>query len=139
MLFTSTVFLYGFLPAVLLCYLLIGRTSKKTWPIINFLILSSFIFYGFRDPTNVLLLAISVTANFGFAKLIRSRNLPNAMLTLGIGFNLCLLFYFKYVNFFMETIATAASFPFISLTSSILNPRSFVCPTRLLIFLSVIF
>ena len=115
MLFTSTAFLYGFLPIVFICYLLIGKFSVKTWPIINFLILASFVFYGYREPTNVLLLIISVTVNFGAAKLIRQRTLPNATLALGIGFNLGLLFYFKYVNFFLETISTAASTPFMAL------------------------
>ena len=109
MLFTSTAFLYGFLPIVFLGYLLIGRASKIAWPIIHFLILASFIFYGYHNPTNILLLAISITVNFVIAKAIREKASSSILLVIGIAFNLGLLFYFKYTNFFLENIATAVS------------------------------
>ena len=107
MLFNSYIFIFCFLPVVLIGYLLLKRISAPLWPII-WLVLASFVFYSWWQPEYVLLLALSVAVNFGFGRLLIDGGLPSAqartVLTIGIIFNLCLLGYFKYAGFFVTNV-----------------------------------
>jgi len=103
--FTSNIFLYAFLPAVLALFFVLARLGQKAGLAIWFLILSSFVFYGYKDPTNITLLMSSIFGNFALAYLIRNRPQKTAIITLGVIFNLGILGYFKYTNFFMENFS----------------------------------
>ncbi|EKD71008.1 MAG: hypothetical protein ACD_46C00300G0003 [uncultured bacterium] len=105
MLFNSVVFIFFFLPITLLLFFLIAKQSQKAGLAILFL--ASVIFYGWNDYHYVFLLLFSILINFIISKQIISSasNLKKKyLLCLGLIFNLSLLAYFKYTNFFIETI-----------------------------------
>lgn len=73
-----------------------------------FLIGASWLFYAFWDFRFVLLLIVSGLANWFFADLIQkhdeSPKLQKRFLVFGVVFNLSILGFFKYFNFFYEQI-----------------------------------
>ena len=108
MLFHSTDFLFYFLPAVYVIWLLLINL-RKTKVLLAWLIFSSLVFYGYWNPPYVFLLVLSTCANYFTGKIID----PNsggkqksrfALLVLGVSGNILLLAYFKYFNFFVSTI-----------------------------------
>ncbi len=102
MLFSSLVFLYGFLPAFLLLY----YVGPKAWR--NATALGgSFLFYAWGEPVFALLLVASGTADYvlslAMAKLPASAaKRRRGLLTLALVYNLGALAYCKYSNFFVE-------------------------------------
>lgn len=108
MLFTTTVFVLAFLPLTLLGFFVLGRKSPQTAA--AWLFFASLFFYGYWMPQYTLLLLASIVVNFGVglqiartassAKPLASR----AWLTIGIVFDLSLLAYFKYTNFFVGNL-----------------------------------
>jgi alginate O-acetyltransferase complex protein AlgI len=108
MLFNSFTFIFMFLPAVLLGYILIGarhRTWAPAW-----LVASSLVFYAYWDPRYLPLLLISAVVNFFAGRALAECAPENVQrrrlfLALSIGFNLALLGYFKYTNFFVADFA----------------------------------
>ncbi len=102
MLFTSTVFIFLFLPLLMLVYFLIADEFKNI-----ILLLASLFFYAWGEPTYVVLMIASICANYVFGLLIdKFRNQKLAILTVAITviFNLGILFYFKYMNFFIDNV-----------------------------------
>jgi D-alanyl-lipoteichoic acid acyltransferase DltB (MBOAT superfamily) len=102
-LFNSYEFLLVFLPAVVAGYFAIARLSA--FAANAFLAAASVVFYAWWRLDFVWILAASITANYLFGhKLSRDsaagKN-DRALLTLGIVFNLGLLGYFKYADFFI--------------------------------------
>lgn len=107
MLFNSYIFLIVFLPVTWLIYFGLNRIGKYHLAT-GELILASFLFYGYLDWHLCFLLAASILINYILHWLltekIRNTVRRKLMLYLGLGFNLGLLFYFKYLNFFIENI-----------------------------------
>ena len=68
MLFTSTVFMYLFLPVTLLVYYVFLRKSRPLQNI--FLLFVSLFFYGWGEPKFVLVMLLSIVANYIFALFI---------------------------------------------------------------------
>jgi D-alanyl-lipoteichoic acid acyltransferase DltB (MBOAT superfamily) len=74
------------------------------------LIAASLFFYGWWNPAYVGLLIGSILVNYSFGSALalederKTRTRKKAILILGVAFNLCLLGYFKYANFFLTTI-----------------------------------
>ena len=106
MIFSSTLFLFIFLPLTMLLYYII---PKKYIIIKNILLLcASLIFYGWGEPVVILVLIVSICVNYIFGLLIDKvkANLlhKRIILAVSIVFNIELLFYFKYCNFFVENI-----------------------------------
>ncbi len=112
MLFTTTTFALLFLPLVLAGFFLLGRWSETVAA--SWLLAASVFFYGYWMPEFTLLLLSSIAVNFWVGGRIArslqahqaSRSGPKAgtWLTIGISFNLLLLGYFKYANFFIDNI-----------------------------------
>ena len=105
MVFSSTIFLFGFLPLSLLIYYVMPFRGRNLA-----LFLLSLIFYGFGEPTYVLVMLLSVTVTYltGFPiGRYRTSNPRRAKvwLILSLCFNLSLLLFFKYTNFFIENLA----------------------------------
>jgi alginate O-acetyltransferase complex protein AlgI len=104
MVFSSTVFLFLFLPTVLAIYAAIPLTSGKN----SFLFLASLFFYFWGEPFFVGVMVISMGWNDLCGLLIyRYRGRPGAAricLTLGVSANLLLLLVYKYSNFMMENL-----------------------------------
>lgn len=110
MLFNSYIFIFEFLPLAVVGFFLaghyLGRTAAKSW-----LVLCSFYFYGYWYPQYVLLLLTSILVNFSIGRVLqdwseRAQRNPlhgRMVLIAGIGFNLALLGYYKYFDFFSHT------------------------------------
>ena len=105
MVFSSTTFLFLFLPVVLIAYynpFFKSVTVKNT-----ILLLSSIFFYAWGEPVYVLLMLGSVLINWMLG-LVIDRNRENKKskiaLTAAIAVNLGILFVFKYLTFTLENI-----------------------------------
>ena len=105
MLFNSIEFLFVFLPLTVAGYRLLSRLGYAQLATI-WLTLLSLGFYGWWNPPYVLLLLASIATNYTFGYAIRraSPQSGHRLTILGIGFNLALISYYKYANFFLGTI-----------------------------------
>jgi alginate O-acetyltransferase complex protein AlgI len=108
-LFNSTVFLFAFLPAVLLAFFLIARAGQLYAAL--WLALSSVFFYGWWNTAFVPLLIGSIAVNYAVGVRLASRaaqgRAARGTLALGVAFDLLLLGYFKYANFFLSSASAA--------------------------------
>lgn len=110
MLFNSTIFIFWFLPLVLLGFFSISRYNHKMAA--GWLILAAFFFYGYWNPKFLLLLIFSITINYSFGlglTYYKAKNQPNQtklLFIFAIIINLGILFYFKYSNFFLSQVNT---------------------------------
>lgn len=102
MLFNSYTFILLFLPIAALGFYVIGGSGyHKT--AISWLVLTSLFFYGWWNPTYLSLIILSILFNYYFGvSLVRKKN--SAILALAIIGNLVILGYFKYANFFVDTV-----------------------------------
>ena len=106
MVFSSMTFLWIFLPVVLVVNALLERLPGKKIQLQNFwLLLASLFFYAWGEPFYVLLLLVSVVMNW-VAGLLMERYMERKALILAVDvvLNLALLGYFKYCNFFLNTL-----------------------------------
>jgi alginate O-acetyltransferase complex protein AlgI len=111
MLFNSAIFIFAFLPLVLLGYrglLAAGLvTTSKVW-----LVAASLYFYAYWKIEYLPILLTSILVNYQLGRLICRQEAGSGwggrkgLLCLGLAFNLSLLGYFKYAGFLLE-IATA--------------------------------
>lgn len=100
MVFSSITFLFYFLPMVLAIYYIVPKKWRNL-----VLLISSFIFYFYGEPTYVLLMAFSIITTYLFGILIsRYPKQKKLFLVLSICVSIGLLVYFKYFNFIMENI-----------------------------------
>ncbi|WP_404322674.1 MBOAT family protein [Cytobacillus firmus] len=102
MVFSNLVFLFAFLPIVLLTYFIAPRQLKNT-----ILLIASLIFYAWGEPTYIFLMLISILLNYLFGLAINSsktKSHKKVLLSLSIIGNLAILGYYKYANFFVENI-----------------------------------
>lgn len=100
-----------FIVCLLTLYWTIGKKSKVTQNIL--LLLGSGIFYFLIGTEFLILIALSALANFFFAKGINYSKSDTRRLVIfysGITFNLGILLYFKYWNFFVSNINQLMSF-----------------------------
>src|ERR1700744_3714934 len=101
MLFNSPVFIFVFLPVVLLGYYSLGRRSARAAA--GWLTLSSFVFYGWWDPAFVFILSGSILFNFTVSVVIRAAadqpRRRHLVLAFGITTDLLVLFYYKYLAY----------------------------------------
>lgn len=105
MLFNSNIFIFLFLPFVVILYHVISRYLNNTFSKL-FLVASSFIFYSWRNPIYLILLLLSIVVNFNFWKLIGEKDRIHRKIFFVVWtiFNIWLLAYFKYANFFIDNI-----------------------------------
>ena len=101
MLFSSTTFIYLFLPLVLLFNFVIFRWSRLLQNI-NLLFASLF-FYAWGEPKYVFLMVGSIIVNWFFGLMVSkkrdSHTLCKLFIVLDVIFNLGVLFVFKYLIF----------------------------------------
>ena len=105
MVFSSTIFLFGFLPITLLAYYL---SPFKIRNLVLFLV--SLFFYGFGEPTYIVVMLFSITVayltGFPIGKYRESNpRRARAWLIVSVALNLAMLLFFKYTNFFIENFA----------------------------------
>lgn len=106
MVFSSIIFIFVFLPIFLALYYIIPAKFR------NFLLfLGSLIFYSFGDPSYLFLILCSITVNFLFGRgmeRFEGREMERTLLLiLSLCYNLGLLLFFKYTNFFIENVNAA--------------------------------
>lgn len=105
MLFSSVFFLFAFLPIVLFFYFIVCRKSMLAKNIL--LLFASLFFYAWGEPKFVLVMIVSIVANYIFGIAINKQftayenkgRLAKIILVLSVIFNLSILFVFKYLNF----------------------------------------
>jgi len=103
MVFSSTIFLFLFLPLILFLHFFI---KQKFY---NFLLLlASLFFYAWGEPTYILLILFSILMNYLFGLAIHTKRatkkVAKALIILTVSFNLILLGFFKYANFLVDNI-----------------------------------
>lgn len=114
MLFNSVDFIFIYLPIALIGFWLVSSFRNRSL-VIGWLVLISLIFYSIWSYKFLLLLLVSVAINWAIGVTLshQRRNLPDGakmtaaiklLLILGISLNLSFLGYFKYVNFFIDTV-----------------------------------
>ena len=109
MLFSSTFFLYVFLPLVLVIYYGLCRKQDTRNKV---LLISSLLFYAWGEPKFVLVMLVSILANYYFGLLVdRTRHTPKVKLYLVIMviFNLTIMGIFKYLGFAVQSINDIAN------------------------------
>lgn len=94
MVFSSTVFLFIFLPVTYLCYLIFRNHQVRN----IILILASLVFYAYGEPRAVFLMIFSIIINYFFGLKMDSKH-KKPLLILSIFFNLLMLYIFKYLSF----------------------------------------
>ena len=110
MLFNSYVFMLAFLPLTLIIYFALGRLPERIQLNKLFLVLASFVFYGYNNPSYVPIIVASILVNYALSQMMltsekKAVRLP--LMLLGLALNLGVLFYFKYHDFFAENINLA--------------------------------
>ena len=113
MLFNSFAFLFGYLPIVLASYFLLDRwASSASWRLAPavWLALASLFFYAWWDVRYLPLLLASICVNYGAGRLIGARAgaARKRVLVAALALNLGLLAYYKYANFFIDSVNAVA-------------------------------
>lgn len=100
MVFSSTIFLFIFLPVCLFFYFIIDKKFKNL-----VLLIFSLIFYAWGEPKSVILMLFSILFNYFFGILVEKDNkyIKKSSLILACVYNLGVLFVFKYLNFSIDT------------------------------------
>lgn len=110
MLFSSTIFIYFFLPAVVILYYTVLRRSRTAQNV--FLFIASLLFYAWGEPKFVFIMMLSIFMNWLFALLMDSAKkkgramVAKAMIATDCMFNLALLLIFKYLGFASSFISS---------------------------------
>jgi alginate O-acetyltransferase complex protein AlgI len=104
-LFNSFEFLLAFLPVTLLVFAFLARVSAKASKV--WLVMASLFFYGWWNPPYLVLLGISICGNYVLGSFLfraPAGRAKRVWLGVGIALNLAALGYFKYANFFVDTV-----------------------------------
>lgn len=102
MVFSGLEFIFRFLPIFFLAYFATPSRYRN-----YVLVVGSLVFYAVGEPIYVFLMIASILINYFLAlKISDSLGKRGAVffLTLAVGIDLGVLFFFKYLNFFMENI-----------------------------------
>lgn len=97
MVFSSAVFLFAFLPSVLIIHTLVRNTTVRN----ILLIVASLLFYAWGEPVYVLLLLASIALNFLLGRFVWGRK---PVLVIAVVANLAFLVVFKYAGFIVQSI-----------------------------------
>ena len=110
MIFSSITFIFAFLPVVWVVFHLLKRaqfTAHYTFAKV-FLICASLFFYAYWKLSYLPILLSSIIVNYCLAHCVLKASSikmslsPKFYFIIGVIFNLCLLGFFKYTDFFLE-------------------------------------
>ncbi len=99
MVFSSTVFLFIFLPVTYILYLICRNIKVRN----IILIIASLFFYAYGEPKAVFLMILSIIANYLFGLGMDGR-FRKPLLIISVIFNLLMLYVFKYLSFSAQLI-----------------------------------
>ena len=106
MLFSSTIFLFVFLPLVVGGYFLCPRRGRNGW-----LLAASLFFYAWSEPRYLLVMLFTITLNYAGARLLGipsyGKGMRRGILSLVCVLNLGMLGYFKYADFLISNLNLA--------------------------------
>ena len=113
MVFSSFPFILAFLPVVLIVYYALSHIKNDLYQRL-FLILASLFFYGYQNVNYLALIIASIAVNYIIAIVIQrtEKRISKLFLVLGILFNVLLIGYYKYYDFFIENINLIAGTDF---------------------------
>lgn len=101
MLFNSYVFVLCFLPICIIGYFILNRVKQRKLAQF-FLLMMSLWFYVFFDFHYLLIIIFSIVVNYCIYQLVLKGINRHILLALALLFNLGMLFYFKYFDFFAQ-------------------------------------
>lgn len=107
MLFNSYIFIFAFLPTVFVGYFYLNSkrliVAAKSW-----LFMSSLFFYSWWSTDYLFLLISSILVNYSISYYLANTNknkpTKKTLLIIGLAFNIGLLSYYKYMDFFINNI-----------------------------------
>lgn len=107
MVFSNTVFIFLFLPAVIILYNTIPTLTAKN----ILLTIASLIFYAYGEPFAVFLMIGSVLVNYLFGLLMSEKfRLRKLLLGISVATNILILVIFKYSGFLVDIINSILPF-----------------------------
>lgn len=115
MVFSSTVFLFRFLPIFIILYFVVPGRMKNI-----ILLFGSLFFYAWGEPVYVLLMLFSCFSDYIHGLIMaktRKKDLRALVLVSSITINLLMLGFFKYADFVIQTISilTGRDYPLLNL------------------------
>ncbi len=102
MVFSSLIFLYGFLPLCLISYSAASSVRSRNFVLLIF----SLLFYAWGEPKRIVFLLLSVVVNYlcGLAAGGKKQPLRKPAVAVSLIFNIGMIGVFKYSGFLMENI-----------------------------------
>jgi len=106
LLFSSSEFLFVFLPVVLAGYYILFRGMRQAQNVL--LLLCSLFFYAWGEPRFLPVMLLSIAMNYAFGRWVHARKRTGKPLklpvTVAVACNLVVLFIFKYLVFTVESL-----------------------------------
>ena len=99
MIFSSIIFIYYFLPLLLLIYFIVPNKYKNL-----ILLIFSLIFYFLGEPKYIIILILSCIINYIISKQIEKNKHKKLYLIISLIYNIGNLLIFKYTDFFIQNI-----------------------------------
>lgn len=102
MVFSSTLFLFRFLPLFMILYFMVPGRMKNV-----ILFLGSLVFYAWGEPVYICLMLFSTVSDYLHARAIdacKRKGTRQIFLISSIAINLAVLGFFKYADFLIETV-----------------------------------
>ena len=99
MIFSSIIFIYYFLPLLLLIYFIVPNKYKNL-----ILLIFSLIFYFLGEPKYIIILIMSCIINYIISKQIEKNKHRKLYLIISLIYNIGNLLIFKYTDFFIQNI-----------------------------------
>ena len=99
MIFSSILFIYYFLPLLLIFYFLVPNKYKNL-----ILLVFSLIFYFLSEPKYIIVLLLSCVINYILSKQIEKNKHPKLYLIISLIYNIGSLLIFKYTDFFIDNV-----------------------------------
>ena len=111
MVFSSTVFLFLFLPVVYILYLICKNNVLRN----AILIFASLFFYAYGEPMAVVIMIFSIIVNYLLGLGVSNKKYRTPILVIAVVFNVGVLFVFKYLDFVLSLISGITAAPSLAL------------------------
>ena len=99
MVFSSTIFIFLFLPITLFIYYFIKEAFRNYW-----LLFVSLLFFAWSQPNYLWIILLNISVNYIAALLMQCTKIKKIVFIICLLANLGLLVYFKYFNFIVDSI-----------------------------------
>ena len=104
LLFNSYIFIFLFLPVVLMVYFLLNWVGRERISK-TFLVLASLYFYAYFNYSYFFIIMFSIIFNYSTVHIMaKKKKLKKLIFIIGLFFNISILVYFKYYDFFISNI-----------------------------------